>query len=519
MKENSQLLTKSPLLWVAMLSTLTVLVGNQLDNYFLYLILAQVLFVPLLAHRMHPFSVREQLIIGVGIVAITVHSLSPSDWTLQVAGGLYLFVTAIYAKSGIERFITRKTRKIEELAIDVALVYLFIGGLWFFAYSFELTTGFTPLLTWLTAIHFHYSAFLLTVSVGLMGRVYTSKWMAVILVIIMTGPMTVALGITYSRVVEIVAVSLYVCAIFALFFIMIRIQLPRLQKLVLQISIGILCFTIIWSFLYAWGRLMDITIVTIPDMLSFHGMLNCFVFGTTTLLAWYIAILPDSANQYRWPASQIRGSYNEKGEAVPGLVDHLEQFVDVQNIAPEIQDFYENTDKYKLYAFVKWKTWFMPFAFVYQFISKRIGQLNLPVGAKEIEMTGTIERVNEQHDGRSNPRVWRRSIKGEPVFVAIYSSHVTAGIHYLNIALPLPFSTMTGVLNLSTLDHQLQIASMGAEDAGVYLTVKDITWKLPLNEMFLLKKTTMGLEATHDMSIFGITFLHIDYRMVRKEDL
>ena len=55
----------------------------------------------------------------------------------------------------------------------------------------------------LTAAHFHYSAFLLPLSAGLIGRKEKrSKVYDAIMFIIMISPMTVAIGITYSRIFE-----------------------------------------------------------------------------------------------------------------------------------------------------------------------------------------------------------------------------------------------------------------------------------------------------------------------------
>ena len=55
----------------------------------------------------------------------------------------------------------------------------------------------------LTAAHFHYSAFLLPLSAGLIGeKRKESKVYDAIMFIIMISPMTVAIGITYSRIFE-----------------------------------------------------------------------------------------------------------------------------------------------------------------------------------------------------------------------------------------------------------------------------------------------------------------------------
>lgn len=70
----------------------------------------------------------------------------------------------------------------------------------------------------LTAAHFHYSAFLLPLSAGLIGRKREkrSKVYDVIMFVIVISPLTVAVGITYSRVFEFLQCSY----IYALFMVM-----------------------------------------------------------------------------------------------------------------------------------------------------------------------------------------------------------------------------------------------------------------------------------------------------------
>ena len=70
----------------------------------------------------------------------------------------------------------------------------------------------------LTAAHFHYSAFLLPLSAGLIGRKREkrSKVYDAIMFIIVISPMTVAIGITYSRIFEFLQCSY----IYALFMVM-----------------------------------------------------------------------------------------------------------------------------------------------------------------------------------------------------------------------------------------------------------------------------------------------------------
>ena len=51
---------------------------------------------------------------------------------------------------------------------------------------------------------------------------------------------------------------------------------------------------------------------------------------------------------------------------------------------------------------------------------------------------------------RDNVRVWMRKIGDDTAFVALYSTHEKNGRSYMNIALPLPFSSMIGILELKS---------------------------------------------------------------------
>ena len=177
--------------------------------YFLMLSVAQILFVPLVLklvlkddHLIYYFVIPA--VIAVSILQITEDSRIDSLLAL-----IYLLFTFIVAMVGFKRFINRGFTNIEEFAIDMGMMYLFIGGLWFVASVLEIDTGFTPILTWLTGIHFHYSSFLLPVFIGFLGRVYKPASYPWLTAIILISPLVVAIGITFSTLLEFISVLLY----------------------------------------------------------------------------------------------------------------------------------------------------------------------------------------------------------------------------------------------------------------------------------------------------------------------
>ena len=190
---------------------LVVLFGTNLWP-FLLLTVAQLVYVPIalrlvmvqgdwLSRYYYYFAVPAY--VSVGLLQMTT-----SKWDGLLAG-VYLLFTVMIACYGLSRFLTRGFTRLEEFAIDIGLIYLALGGGWYFAYVVGIDTGFTPLITWLTAIHFHYSAFLLPIFVGFLGRLYKTTFYQVICTIIILSPMVVAIGITFSRWIELLSVILY----------------------------------------------------------------------------------------------------------------------------------------------------------------------------------------------------------------------------------------------------------------------------------------------------------------------
>ena len=489
------LLTVAQLVYVPIALRLVMVQGDWLSKYYYYFALP-------------------------AYVSVVLLQMASSNWDGLLAG-IYLLFTVIIAFYGVSRFFTRGFTNIEEFAIDCGLIYLALGGGWYFAYVVGIDTGFTPLITWLTGIHFHYSAFLLPIFVGLLGRLYKTTFYKVICSIIILSPMIVAIGITFSRWIELLSVILYMFGIYGLLYLTWKTPFPgRLQKWFLRISFAALGLTIVFSLFYALGNGFGLITVSIDFMLRFHGLLNCVLFAMIGLIGWSLFVPKTTFSPTAFPVSNIRGKFIRDGQSnILGLVDSMKVFepqIDCKTLAPKVVDFYENTVDYRLFATVKWHTWFMPFALIYKLISRKMEQINLPLHRRQIEMTGMIHSVDEKLDGRESVRAWVRKVGQRTAFVALYSTHKNEGRTYMNIALPMPFSAMIGVLDLIQHGCDLQLTSKKlsspTSDAGIYLAVKNRVLKLPIEEDFFVRETEDGsLIAEHKMWIFSIPFLTINY--------
>lgn len=493
-------------------------------SYLLILTMAQMILIPVML--LNVISGKYWLYGAILVSTICVMALQLSEkneWDVLFAGG-YLLFTLMVACYGFVHFLKRGFIQIEEFMIDAAMMYLAIGGLWFFASTAEIDTGFSPMITWLTAIHFHYASFLLPVFAGLLGRLYKPKYYPVIAALILISPLMTAVGIAFSVWIELLSVLTYIMAIYGLILLAMKVKFVRSsQATLVRLSIGSLGLTIIFSLLYALSNAMELLTIGIPFMLLFHGVTNSLLFGLVGVIGWSVSI-PDSRKLPAFPVSLIRGGIviGERGvesyfssHPVKGLIDDMSLY-SLDSIPNTIKDFYENTVDYRLFSEVNWSNWFKPFAFIYKRVTKRVKQLNLPFSRKRVEMTGTVRAICENKDGRKSPRAWIRKIGDEEVFIALYSEHVSSGNPYMNIALPLPKSSMIGVLQLKEEGGKLVLTSESSEesDAGIYLAVGQYLPKLPISERFTVWETEEGiLKAIHNMKICSLPFLTIYYEI------
>ncbi|QWG27647.1 hypothetical protein EXW58_08550 [Bacillus mycoides] len=456
---------------------------------------------------------------------------------------LWFAYTGIVALFGISRLLERGWKPLEEAAIDSAFIYLFLGGFWFFASVAKFPImHFSSDIVLLTAAHFHYSAFLLPLSAGLLGRKRErgSKLYDAIMFIIVISPMTVAIGITYSRVFEFFAVFIYLCAIYGYGVYVWRTKFNAISaKILLTLSSSTLMVTIMFSLIYSYGNFKQVMTITIAQMVWIHGVVNGIGVALPAFVGWMIEKSTPKYKYYGKTMSRLRGNATV-GEAFlhnrnlidnkeyKGLVDKMNDFhseaFDATKIPLSIIRFYENTKEYELQSHIKWTRWFRPLAFCYEKMSKRVGQIHLGMGGKWETMHGSIIGVIDEKDGRENVRAWlRKNEAGESIFVALYSKHTHEDEKYMNIGLPLPYSNMTGILKLCNKNKDLIITSKlrrnGKGDEGIYLHTRFFTIRLPLAETFIIKESTdQILEANHRMWIFGVKFLEIDYEIKKIEE-
>ncbi|AOZ90397.1 hypothetical protein BK049_17740 [Bacillus xiamenensis] len=447
----------------------------------------------------------------------------------------WLFYTMILALFGFIRFLKRGIHPLHELMIDGALMYIALGGLWFWLYTADIQVmTFSPMIVLLTAIHFHYSAFFIPIFYGLLGRQRKEEtilykiggWL------ILLSPMMIAVGISYSRLFDTFSVILYVIALYlyGILCMKTRFRSTAAKGLVVFSSI-ILMGTIALSLLYSAGMLLRVTYISIDQMIWFHGSINASMVILPGLIGWLIERPADRLKQKDFPVSRVHGRFQfmsfqnqhmQHDEKI-GLVDSLDQLngetFSAESVSPVIRRFYEDPMSFTLKAAVCFHWWVRPFVYLLQPVFRRLGQLYLGSSRKPYEMPGSLLKFQHPLEERENVRVWiRRNEKGEQVFYALYAQHHDEETVYMNIALPLPFSQLTAILKPFNEQEDFLLKSKSPKGStgheGLYVHTPFITMKLPMEESFHMKPgTENSLTALHQMKLFGIPFLTIQYHI------
>lgn len=450
---------------------------------------------------------------------------------------VWLVFCGLLAMYGIFRFFASGGYYFEETLIDVSFIYMGLGGLWYVVYMMGAKLfSFSGQVALLTAIHFHYSSLYVLLFAGLLGRIMKRerplpvwyKWMGAFMIM---SPILIALGITYSWVVEVISVCLFVLAL-----IVYGIKSFTIQNWFIKISSLLLMFSMAMAFLYA------IRIVDIPFMVNAHGLVNAFGFVGLGMVG-YLFISPESHVMISSiPFSKIQGdrvigtNFFERNEYVEqqveehprGMVDSMEVFerdgFRCEQVHPLIRGFYERTIEFDMKVYPEWHPIFLPAARWYKKFSAKIEQMNFPVlkDEQETEVESRMLKLKDAMDGRENVRAWVRmdKKKNKAIYAAAYSTHQNDwGERYYNVFFPLPFGGMTSILRITNKFGEgvtLTSFSKGQwfEHQGVYLTIGKLTVRLPINEIIDVWEEGGIIKAKHDSWLFGIKVLTLRYEIV-----
>lgn len=215
-----------------------------------------------------------------------------------VAAVPWVFVTGLLGLVALARARERGPWPLSETVIDVGFAYSIVGAVALVLYHLGITFWFESVTILLTAVHFHYAGFILPVLTGLAGRALGNRVgteFRVLVGVVLIGPALIAIGISFSPVIEVLAVGGFTVAVGVLGgYITIRVapERPRLQGVLVAVSSLSLPVSMVLALGYGIGTFTGTSLLglSISTMITLHGTLNAFGFALIGVVGWRIAV-------------------------------------------------------------------------------------------------------------------------------------------------------------------------------------------------------------------------------------
>lgn len=178
-----------------------------------------------------------------------------------------------------------------------ALLYLPIGAAWLVAYRFGWQPlGFAGVIVLLTAVHFHFTGFAAPIWVSLIGTMlpHASARYAWAAGGFVAATPLIAIGITLSPLLEMAGVVLLAASLVGLTLLLYRAVLPAvldpLAKCLLAVAPLAMLVALSLAVIYAIGEYRQVQLLTIGQMVQWHGWLNALGFVFCGLWGWRLAL-------------------------------------------------------------------------------------------------------------------------------------------------------------------------------------------------------------------------------------
>lgn len=248
------------------------------------------------------FAVARRLHLGAGALLTVSCVLSPG-----VTAGLlslpWLAFTVLIAFFATLRFGARGGGPAGEVAIDAALLFLAIGGVWTAASRFGLPLlGFAEPWLLLTAVHFHFAGLVLPLVTGICARA-SPGWLATVASAgVMLGVPLVAAGITAGahgmRTFECLAAT-WLSGAALLSAVLLGRAARRagrtMPAVLLAVAAAALTIGMTLALVYAITMHQGAPRLAIADMVATHGVINVFGFALPALVALRSVAEPEPA--------------------------------------------------------------------------------------------------------------------------------------------------------------------------------------------------------------------------------
>lgn len=202
-------------------------------------------------------------------------------------------------------------------------------------------------------------------------------------------------------------------------------------------------------------------------------------------------------------------------------------------VHPDVRAFYEETSRYETDVWSRWTGVFGPFGkFLALLFSRRLQQMNVPLSPLDTSLgiRSEVVLVTSADNGERLYAAWNRQLlgSGDVLYAAAYSHCEIPGREgpCVKVVFPLPNGNATVFMRPEAHpDGTFVLISSGRQfgDPGFYFTVQaggDQVWAryLPsLRETIHAYPSEGGVRADHRMTLWGLQFLHLHYRLRRRD--
>lgn len=201
--------------------------------------------------------------------------LAPGPWAAVLAVP-WLLVAGLFALGAVARLCARGLRPWSELSLDLGLLFFPVGAAWAFAYRLGIAPlGFGGQIALLTAAHFHVAGLVLSVAIGMLGRV---RPVGPLVLGLAVGLPVTAIGFTASPPLE--WLGAWMVAATGLLAGILHVLEGRRSPLFAVAGLAMIVAMALAA-VYAYARWPSI-----PVMVATHAVLNVVGFGACAMVGW-----------------------------------------------------------------------------------------------------------------------------------------------------------------------------------------------------------------------------------------
>lgn len=252
------------------------------------------------------FDGRAETLLSAGTVGqpvgavLVLGSLFTSGMLATLTAAAWIPVSGLLALAGFERArergVHRAPRDLSETLVDAGLAYVPVAAVALVLYNQGITFWFDPIIVFLTAVHFHFAGFTLPIVAGVTGRHLGGfRGLArTVASLILVGPAIIAIGISFSPLVEVVAVGGFTLAV-AAFGLLVLVRVVPTLDVVPGALVIVSALALPVSMVLALGYGIAAFSGTNPlgldigRMVSLHGSLNAYGFALCGVAGWRVA--------------------------------------------------------------------------------------------------------------------------------------------------------------------------------------------------------------------------------------